>query len=105
MEDTEIIHDEKRIQQVILNLQSNALKFTERGSVIIRARIYNFDDGEYLEVSVIDTGAGIKDEEKDKLFKMFGYIEDENQQNIHGIGLGLNLSKRIIEQFGGKIEA
>ena len=36
---------------------------------------------------------------------MFGYIEDENQQNIHGIGLGLNLSKRIIEQFGGKIEA
>ena len=59
---------------MILNLQSNALKFTERGSVIIKARVYDSQDDQFLEVSVVDTGAGIKDEDKDKLFKMFGYI-------------------------------
>ena len=50
-------------------------------------------DGSHLELSVIDTGIGIKDEEKDNLFKMFGYIDDSHQMNKHGIGLGLNLSK------------
>ena len=59
---------------MILNLQSNALKFTERGSVIIKARVYDSQEDQFLEVSVVDTGAGIKDEDKDKLFKMFGYI-------------------------------
>ena len=44
-----------------------------------------------------DTGVGIKIEEQNKLFKMFGYIKDDNQMNIHGIGLGLNLSKKIVE--------
>ena len=86
-------------------MQSNALKFTERGSVVIEGRVYENDNEKYLEISVVDTGAGIKDQDKDKLFKMFGYIEDKNQKNTHGIGLGLNLSKRIVEQFGGKIEA
>ena len=98
-----VLHDEKRIQQVLLNLQSNALKFTETGSVVIKADIKKQDEDEYLKLSVEDTGYGIKPEEKDKLFKMFGYLEDKNKVNIHGIGLGLNLSKRIVEQFGGKI--
>ena len=53
---------------------------------------------------MIDTGVGIKREEQNKLFTMFGYINDSNMMNIHGIGLGLNLSKKIIEQFNGKIE-
>ena len=88
-------------------MQSNALKFTDVGRVLIKGKIISKTENEekYLEISVIDTGTGIKDKDKDKLFKMFGYIQDENQQNIHGIGLGLNLSKRLIEQFGGTIEA
>ena len=53
---------------------------------------------------MIDTGVGIKDEDKDKLFTLFGYIKDSNQMNKHGIGLGLNISKKIVTQFGGKIE-
>ena len=94
---TVIIHDEQRIQQVLLNLQSNALKFTEMGSVTIRGKTYVDNNETNLELEVIDTGAGIKDKDKDKLFKLFGYIEDEQHMNVHGIGLGLNISKRILE--------
>ena len=57
-----------------------------------------------MEISVIDTGTGIKDKDKDKLFKFFGYIHDEQHMNVHGIGLGLNISKHILEQFDGKID-
>ena len=92
-----IIHDEQRIQQVLLNLQSNALKFTTKGSVTIKAEVLEKEEGLILQLSVTDTGIGIKDEDKDKLFSMFGYIKDSQQMNIHGIGLGLNLSKKIIE--------
>ena len=89
----------------MLNLQSNALKFTETGSVTINVEIEEYiGEGSFLTISVIDTGIGIKEEDKDKLFKMFGYIEDKGRMNVHGIGLGLNLSKKIIEQFDGKIE-
>ena len=85
---------------MLLNLQSNALKFTDKGKVTIKAE----SDERKLKISVIDTGIGIKEEDQTQLFKMFGYIEDSNQMNIHGIGLGLNLSKTIVEQFGGKLE-
>lgn len=61
-----------------MNLQSNALKFTEGGSVKIIARLDEEIDGSYLSISVKDTGAGIKIEDQNKLFKMFGYIEDNN---------------------------
>ena len=86
-----------------MNLQSNALKFTEQGSVTIKATTVFENEETYLNISVTDTGIGIKKEDQDQLFKMFGYIKDSNQMNVHGIGLGLNLSKKIIEQFGGKI--
>jgi len=59
---------------VLLNLQSNALKFTEKGKVEIRVSII---DGEFLEVKVIDSGIGIKQEDQAKLFKLFGFVQDE----------------------------
>ena len=55
-------------------------------------------------MSCIDTGIGIKEKEQRKLFQMFGYLQDTKQMNIHGIGLGLNISKKIVEQFEGSIE-
>ena len=61
------------------------------------------NDEKFLEVSVVDTGIGIKEEDQDKLFKLFGYVQDSKQMNIHGIGLGLTISKRIIEQFDGEV--
>ena len=59
---------------MILNLQSNAIKFTNRGRVIIRAVVIRQNDESILEISVIDTGSGIKEEDQSKLFKLFGYI-------------------------------
>ena len=78
IDDTKITHDEQRIQQVLLNLQSNALKFTEHGKVEIKGRVYQENFDEYLEISVVDTGIGIKKEEQNNLFKMFGYISNDN---------------------------
>jgi len=53
---------------------------------------------------VIDTGIGIKEEDQSKLFRLFGFVQDEQQLNTSGIGLGLMISKKIAEQFGGGIE-
>mmetsp|Transcript_17664 Transcript_17664/g.27345 ORF Transcript_17664/g.27345 Transcript_17664/m.27345 type:complete len:81 (-) Transcript_17664:802-1044(-) len=75
--------DEQRLMQVLLNLQSNALKFTKKGKVMIKASIdeagddSNFisviDKPKYLTIEVIDTGLGVAYEDQDKLFKLFGF--------------------------------
>ena len=84
-----------RLQQVILNLLSNALKFTPRkGAVKISA--YRVDD--MLTISVRDTGCGIPEGDQAKLFQLFGTIEDTRSRiNLKGIGLGLVISKMIVE--------
>jgi signal transduction histidine kinase len=81
--------DENRVMQVLLGLQSNALKFTEKGKVHIKVEIING----YLQISVIDTGIGIPKENQGKLFKLFGFLQDDKQLNVNGIGLGLMISK------------
>ena len=62
--------------QVLLNLQSNALKFTENGKVEIQVSIIEEGEESFLQIKVIDTGIGIKEEDKGKLFKLFGFVED-----------------------------
>ena len=52
---------------------------------------------------MIDTGVGIAQQDQDKLFKLFGFVQDEKQMNVNGIGLGLMISKLIVEKFDGKI--
>lgn len=67
--------DRRRLQQVLLNIQSNALKFTEKnGSVTIFYTLYKQDGKSYVEVQVKDTGLGIKRKDKSKLFKLFGFV-------------------------------
>ena len=99
LEENLIFHDEQRISQILLNLYSNAVKFTEKGNVCIRLSI----DDEYLTVHVQDTGAGISQENQQKLFKLFGLIQETSAQNTSGIGLGLVISKHLVEQYEGKI--
>ena len=65
-----------RIQQILLNFQSNAIKFTDVGSVTIQVDVFTKNDDQYLEIAIIDTGIGIKEDDKDKLFKLFGYVQD-----------------------------
>jgi signal transduction histidine kinase len=73
-------------------LLSNALKFTERGCIKIKAVIVE----EFLEISVKDTGIGISEENKKKLFKLFGFINATKSKNINGIGLGLVISEKLV---------
>jgi len=60
-------------------------------------------DHEYLHIAVKDTGAGISTENKLKLFKLFGFIQETSSQNTSGIGLGLMISKHLVEQYNGSI--
>jgi len=95
--------DKIRIEQVILNLLSNAIKNTPpNGIVSINLKKY----ANFIDIIIKDTGIGINEDEKEKLFKKFGKIERYNQKkdlDTEGVGLGLYISKEIVELHGGKI--
>ncbi|MFA5065564.1 MAG: GAF domain-containing sensor histidine kinase [Dehalococcoidia bacterium] len=91
--------DDQRIEQVLLNLLSNAIKFTpEGGQIFLRAA----KDGNRLVINVQDTGPGIPNEEKRKLFIPY-YHPSSDRSGIPGLGLGLAISKQIVELHGGAI--
>jgi signal transduction histidine kinase len=96
--------DPVRVQQVLLNLLSNAAKFTEEGSIIISAELRVSGDG-YSEVviSVADTGCGISPSHQKKLFKPFTQLNTSSLQKMKGTGLGLSISRRLVEMHGGWI--
>ncbi len=98
--------DERRLKQVIVNLVSNAMKFSpEGGSITIEARKIesNATGGGMVEVSVSDTGVGIKEKDIPKLFQTFQQLDEGYKKKHEGTGLGLALCKNIIEIHGGKI--
>jgi len=95
--------DRRRIKQVLMNLGSNAVKFTDQGNVTIAARV---PGDENLEVRVTDTGIGIKKEHMDKLFQPFQRIGMSlTKSYTEGTGLGLYLTKKVIDLLGGDISA
>ena len=80
--------------QVLLGLQANALKFTQKGRVKTIVEIVTDSmDNRFLKISIIDTGIGIPKENQDKLFKLFGFVQDDQHLNVNGIGLGLMISQ------------
>ncbi len=97
----EVYGDRKRVFQILLNLASNAVKFTERGEVRIACRA----DGAVLEMSVTDTGIGIKPENMELLFEAFRQVEGSARRRYEGTGLGLHLSRRLARLLGGDIRA
>ncbi|CAI2384756.1 unnamed protein product [Moneuplotes crassus] len=100
----EVNSDRNRIRQVLLNLISNSSKFTFRGNIIVRAKMIKTIEGDsYIEFSVEDTGTGIKKEDQENIFTLFGVIETNNNLNPTGCGLGLTISKKYVETLGGKI--
>ncbi len=103
--DGDIVADEQKIRQVLLNLLSNAFKFTpDRGSVYVYARKAQDEGaGRYIEISVVDSGIGISEEDKEKLFKPFQQLDSSVSKKHQGTGLGLSLCRKIIELHGGKI--
>ena len=92
--------DERKLKQIMFNLLSNAVKFTRKGGLIsVAVKKIN----ENIEISVKDTGIGIKPEDIQKLFKEFTQLESVYTKKYGGTGLGLALSKKLIELHGGKI--
>jgi signal transduction histidine kinase len=96
-----LFSDKRRVKQVVMNLVSNAVKFTDKGKIKIEGKI--LEDGKILEISVSDTGIGIKKEEMNKLFKPFQQIDMSSSKMHEGTGLGLNLSKKLATLLGGDI--
>ena len=94
-----VIGDQDRLVQVLINLLSNAIKFTDRGSVTCRARRV---DDEIL-ISVIDTGGGIAKDEQTRVFEQFTQVANTLTGKPRGTGLGLPISKQIVEYHGGRI--
>lgn len=100
-----IYGDEARVHQIIINILNNAVKYTKEGKVVLRVNGEEMaDDMLMLCVQVKDTGIGIKEEDKTKLFDKFERLDLENNRNIEGTGLGLAITHRLIEQMSGRIE-
>jgi len=116
-----IVADERKIKQVLFNLLNNAFKFTpDEGSVRVAARKVGRSergdsfsgtsafplfrtDGDFIEISVTDTGIGISSEDQKKLFQPFQQIDSALSRKYSGTGLGLNLCKQFVELHGGRI--
>jgi signal transduction histidine kinase len=94
-----IVGDRRRTLQILLNLATNAVKFTERGAVDIVAHIADAR----LVVAVRDTGIGIRPDQLPNLFEAFRQLDASARRHYEGTGLGLHLSKKLLEMLGGTI--
>ncbi|MCR5347367.1 MAG: response regulator [Fretibacterium sp.] len=104
----QLLHgDEVRIKQVITNILTNAVKYTEKGSVTFclgYEKIPDDPDGVFLKVAVRDTGIGIRPEDIEKLFSEFARIEEKRNRSIEGTGLGMNITKRLLELMDSSLQ-
>ncbi len=102
--ESEIIADESRIKQVLINLVGNAIKFTQEGSIKIEVSSISVDESlQELQFSITDSGIGISDENIQHLFIPFSQIDNSATRKYSGTGLGLSISRKIIEEMGGRI--
>ena len=96
--------DPIRVRQVLLNLLSNAAKFTEQGDILVEAAAQHDAAGiEEVVVRVTDTGPGISEEDQSKLFQAFSQVDDSPTRRTGGSGLGLSISQQLIQLQGGRI--
>ncbi len=99
-----ITADERKLKQILYNLLSNAVKFTpDRGSVQCEARLA--DGNENIEISVADTGIGIQPDDLKRIFDPFEQVDGSMSRRFEGTGLGLSLTKKLVELHGGRIWA
>ena len=95
--------DQMRLRQTLLNLMSNANKFTEKGTVTIAARQKQENGRDWVTLSVADTGIGMTPEQMDKLFQEFSQASTKTASKYGGTGLGLVISRRFCQMMGGDI--
>ena len=100
IEEKTIACDPEKVERIVLNLISNAIKFTDEGDEIF---IQIKDKNEFVEISVKDNGIGIEDEHLNMIFDRFKQVDNSLSRNAEGTGIGLNLVKSIVELHGGRI--
>ena len=96
----QISGDPTRLRQILSNLLNNGIKFTEHGSIMLNIRQHD----QHLHFEVIDTGVGMSEESQQKLYQLFSQTDESVSRQYGGVGLGLVLSKGLIEQMGGSIQ-
>ncbi|MCG8669244.1 MAG: ATP-binding protein [Pseudomonadales bacterium] len=99
-----ILGDRTRLWQILTNLTSNAIKFTSKGQVSIVLSVMEEESGKQLRVAVKDTGIGIAKEKQDKIFESFTQADGSTTREYGGTGLGLTISKKLIERIGGELQ-
>jgi signal transduction histidine kinase/CheY-like chemotaxis protein len=101
-----LLLDEIRIRQILFNLIGNAIKFTHQGSITLKAAI-DFKDSDFskvhLDISVIDTGIGIEEHERERIFESFAQREAQNTKTYGGTGLGLAICKKLSAMLDGEL--
>jgi len=103
--DKKVVGDEMRLKQVILNLLSNAAKFTEAGSVTLRAQVNHLTDTiANIYFAVVDTGIGIPPEKLHLIFDSFTQADAETTRKYGGSGLGLSICKELVRKMGGQLQ-
>lgn len=105
MPDNEVVFmtDRRAVSQILLNLTNNAIKFTERGGVTLELCQRHENGWPVIEVSVSDTGTGVRSEDQEKLFKAFTQVDARSSRRYEGTGLGLHLSQKLAGLLGGSI--
>ncbi len=99
-----LMGDPGRLRQVLLNLLSNGVKFTDQGEVVVRVALEHEDRGScLLHVQVTDTGVGIPEEKQDLIFEMFTQVDDSMTRQYGGSGMGLAIASRVVQMMGGRI--
>lgn len=99
--------DEVRLKQIITNILSNAAKYTEKGTVTLKAELDKVASDEYRAIitfSIKDTGVGIRKEDFEKLFKEFERIDEKKNRKIEGTGLGMAISKNLLDMMGSELK-
>jgi signal transduction histidine kinase len=95
--------DGQKLQQILVQLLTNALKFTEKGKIDLSIREISEGGGEFLEIAVADTGIGIKREDQDVIFEDFRQLDGSSTRHYGGTGLGLGLCRKLASALGGEI--
>ncbi|MFN8577334.1 MAG: 7TM-DISM domain-containing protein [Candidatus Sericytochromatia bacterium] len=98
-----IISDSIKLKRVLINLISNSIKFTEKGYILLEVTLNELDNIADIDFIVKDTGIGIPEDKKDKLFKPFTQVDSSITNKFGGTGLGLTISKNIVESMNGNI--
>jgi signal transduction histidine kinase len=93
--------DRVRVTQILNNLLSNAVKFTSQGEITLKAK----QEGDYVALSVEDTGVGISEQDLEKIFDEFAQADSSASRSVEGTGLGLTITRRLIQMHGGSIHA